>query len=65
LRCDKLEPHRADDAAGFRQRLRQAVQLDFKPIWKLTSGAWFRQSTREYPIYRRALSILNELCHDQ
>ncbi|QND53426.1 LysR family transcriptional regulator [Phyllobacterium sp. 628] len=28
------------------------------PIWKYPSGAWFRQSSRQYPIMRRALELL-------
>lgn len=29
-----------------------------RPIWKFVSGAWFRESSREYPIMRRALQLL-------
>ena len=32
------------------------------PLWHFPSGAWMRQSTREYPIMRRALQILRERC---
>jgi DNA-binding transcriptional LysR family regulator len=31
------------------------------PIWAFPSGAWFRQSSREFPIMRRALDLLPEL----
>ena len=32
------------------------------PLWSFPSGAWMRRSTVEYPILRRALAILRELC---
>ncbi|MEP7456150.1 LysR family transcriptional regulator [Phyllobacterium sp. SB3] len=31
------------------------------PIWSFPSGAWYRQSSREFPIMRRALDLLPEL----
>ena len=34
------------------------------PLWSFPSGAWMRRSTVEYPILRRALEILRELCAD-
>lgn len=32
------------------------------PIWSFFSGAWMRRSTQDYPILRRALALLTELC---
>ncbi|HVW57314.1 MAG TPA: LysR family transcriptional regulator [Rhizobiaceae bacterium] len=32
-----------------------------RPIWKFISGAWFRKSSSEYPIMRRALQALPAL----
>lgn len=32
------------------------------PLWSFPSGAWMRRATAEYPIMRRALEILRELC---
>ncbi len=32
------------------------------PLWSFPSGAWMRQSTMEYPILKRALDILRDLC---
>lgn len=32
------------------------------PLWSFPSGAWLRQSTREYPIMRRALELLRNHC---
>lgn len=34
------------------------------PLWNFPSGAWMRRATAEYPIIRRALEILRELCSD-
>ena len=34
------------------------------PLWSFPSGAWMRRSTAEYPIIRRALETLRELCDD-
>ena len=36
-----------------------------RPIWKFASGAWFRKSSRELPIMRRALQLLPELANDE
>jgi DNA-binding transcriptional LysR family regulator len=35
-----------------------------RPIWKFASGAWFRKSSSEYPIMRRALQMLPVLAED-
>jgi DNA-binding transcriptional LysR family regulator len=34
------------------------------PIWSFGSGAWFRVSSREYPIMRRALDLLPRLASE-
>jgi DNA-binding transcriptional LysR family regulator len=34
------------------------------PIWSFGSGAWFRASSREYPIMRRALDIVPQLVNE-
>ena len=43
------------EAAGLRR-----LSLD-QPIWRFASGAWYRKSSREYPLMRRALQHLSVL----
>ena len=43
------------EAAGLRR-----LNLD-QPIWRFASGAWYRKSSREYPLMRRALQLLSVL----
>ncbi|MDR7145175.1 LysR family transcriptional regulator [Rhizobium sp. BE258] len=41
------------------------VPLHFAaPIWSFGSGAWYRTSSREYPIMRRALDLLPQLASE-
>ncbi|MGN6467071.1 MAG: LysR family transcriptional regulator [Rhizobiaceae bacterium] len=35
-----------------------------RPIWRFVSGAWFRKSSSEYPIMRRALQLLPGLAEN-
>ena len=53
-----LAPTSLQDVAADAGLARLTMQ---HPIWKFASGAWFRQSSREYPIMRRVLEILPEL----
>jgi LysR family transcriptional regulator, regulator of abg operon len=42
------------------------VRLSLEPpIWKFTSGAWFRKSSRGFPIMRRALQLLPLLANGE
>jgi DNA-binding transcriptional LysR family regulator len=34
------------------------------PIWTFGSGAWFRSSSKEYPVMRRALDLLPQLASE-
>ena len=43
------------EAAGLTR-----LSLD-QPIWRFASGAWYRKSSREYPLMRRALQLLSVL----
>jgi hypothetical protein len=47
-----LAPTSLEEVAGAAGLSRLTMQ---HPIWRFASGAWFRRSSREYPIMRRAL----------
>ena len=44
----------ANEAGLVRLRLQQ-------PIWRFRSGAWYRESTRTFPIMQRALELLRQM----